>query len=82
MKICGRGVICLALPVLLEGTGEFQFELWPCFVWGRAALPNAIVFDEDDRLEDQLIRSVEDLKRSVRGTACVGKIYGVLDLTK
>ena len=58
MKTCGGGSICLALPILLEGTGEVPFELLPCFVWGRAALPNVKFFREDARLEYQLVRHI------------------------
>ena len=82
MKTCGRGGICLDLPVLLKGTGKIKFKLRPCFVRGRAALPNSTFFGKDARLEYQLVRHVEYLNGGVRCSACISGIYGVLNLTK
>ena len=82
MKTHGRGSIYPAFSLFLKGTGAVQFELCPCFVWGRAALPNSTVFNEGARLEEQLVSRVDYLKGGVRGTNQVVEIYGVLYLTK
>ena len=82
MKTWGHKGIHLALPVLLEGMVELKFELRPCFVWGRAALPNEKLFGEDDILEKQLVQCIDYMIGGVPSSSRVCKIYGVLNLTK